>query len=410
MTAQNDPAALPEGEDLSFRYFPEDYRWSHGVLIGLNSAPWGGAEIGEVNRVGLALHGHHGDDVAWFRGWAAEAGRVEARGRERLAAGYAETGAAYLFRAANYYHVGERFMTPKTAESDAAYMRGVRCFRDAAAAVRRPRIETVEIPYEGKSLPALLVHAERREGQDGPVPAMIYFDGLDVTKEIQYFKGVPDLVARGISCLIVDGPGKVEAIRFRGMPLHHQTERYATAALDWLRARPEIDEGRIGVMAISLGGYYAPRAAAYEQRFACCVAWGAQWDYHETWRRRFEKIDAATTPSLSVPWRHLLWVLGVETREEAMRKLEDFRLDGAVQKITCPTLIVHGEGDEQIPMEFARACLDAVGAERKKMRVFTREEGGYHHCQIDNLSIGVHAMWDWIEDVLQPAGPRRAAR
>lgn len=389
------------GEDLSFRYFPEDYRWSHGLLIGLNSAPWGGAEIGEVNRIGLRLSDRVGDDTAWFREWAAEARQVEEAGRKRIAAGHGRSGAAYLLRAANYYHVGERFLQPKTGESDAAYARGVQCFRDAAAQIARPRIEPVEIPYEGTSLPGLLVHAE---GARGPAPAMIFFDGLDVTKEIQFFKGVPDLAARGIACLIVDGPGNGEAIRFRNLRLHHETERYASAALDFLAARPEIDPKRIGVMALSLGGYYAPRAAAFEPRFACCIAWGAQWDYRAVWQRRFEQMARSATPSLSVPWRHILWVLGAESQEDALRRLEPFRLDGVVQRITCPFLLLHGEGDEQIPMAEAQACFDAVGSKHKTFRVFTREEGGYHHCQIDNLSIAVAAMWDWVEDVLQPGG------
>jgi len=71
-------------EELSFTYFPENYRWSHGLLIGLNMAPWGGAEIGEVNRIGLRLKPCVGDDNAWFREWAREACTVEARGRERI--------------------------------------------------------------------------------------------------------------------------------------------------------------------------------------------------------------------------------------------------------------------------------------------------------------------------------------
>ena len=296
-------------EDLSFRYFPDNYRWSHGVLIGLNSAPWGGAEIGEVNRIGLRLRGVDRDDNAWFEAWADEAAKVERAGRERLGDGRRRSGAAYLLRAANYYHVGERFLTPKTERSNAAYRAGVEAFRDAAAALPRPRIEHVEVPYEGASLPALLVHAER--SADGPCPAMVYFDGFDVTKEIQFFKGVADLAARGIACLIVDGPGNGEAIRFRGLVLHHETERYGRAAYEFLAARPEIDPARIGVMALSLGGYYAPRAAALEPRFACCIAWGAQWDYYETWAERFRKLDAGTLPSLSVPWQHLLWIFGV---------------------------------------------------------------------------------------------------
>ena len=389
---------MAKPDELSFMYFPEDYRWSHGVLIGLNSAPWGGAEIDEINRIGLRLKGHVGDDTAWFNEWAREARKVEDAGRAHIAAGRRTTGAQYLFRAANYYHVGERFLQPKT-DGLAAYKRGVDCFRDAAQLIHRPKIEHVEVPYEGASLPAILIHAESVPGRTGPAPAMAFFDGFDVTKEIQYFKGVPDLAARGIACLIVDGPGNGEAVRFRNQWLHHETERYGTAAYEYLAARKEIDPKRIGVMAISLGGYYAPRAAAFEQRFAACIAWGAQWDYWEIWRSRFEKLDSGKTPSLSVAWQHLLWIFNVTTRDAAMKKLEGFRLDGVVQKITCPFLMVHGEGDEQIPLATAQKCFDAVGSKHKTFKLFTREEGGYHHCQIDNASIGVAAMWDWLESV-----------
>jgi dienelactone hydrolase len=389
-------------EELSFTYFPDNYRWSHGLLIGLNMAPWGGAEIGEVNRIGLRLKDRVGDDDAWFREWAREARTVEDRGRQRVAEGFTVSGAQYLQRASAYYHVGERFLQPKSREGNDAYMRGVHCLRDAAQYIRRPRLEHVEIPYGDTSLPAIYVHAEPAN-TSGKVPAMVFFDGLDVTKEIQYFKGVPDLVARGIACLIVDGPGNGESIRFRGLYLRHDTEHYATPVIDWLASRPEVDEKRIGVMAISLGGYYAPRAAAYEQRFACCIAWGAQWKYREIWQKRFERIARAETPSLSVAWQHIAWVLNASSQDDVLKRLEPFDLDGAVQKLTCPFLLLHGEGDEQVPLSDAQKCFDAVGSKRKTFKIFTREEGGYHHCQIDNQSICSAYMWDWLEDVLQPA-------
>jgi alpha-beta hydrolase superfamily lysophospholipase len=389
-------------EDLSFTYFPGDYRWSHGLLIGLNMAPWGGAEIGEVNRVGLRLKHCVGDDDAWFREWAREARKVEDRGRERIAEGHTTSGAQYLQRASAYYHVGERFLQPKSKEGLDAYMRGVDCLRDAAKYFKRPRLEHVEIPYEGTSLPAIYVHAEPAN-KSGRVPAMVFFDGLDVTKEIQYLKGVADLSARGVACLIVDGPGNGESIRFRKLYLRHDTEHYATPAFDWLAARPEVDEKRIGVMAISLGGYYAPRAAAFEQRFACCIAWGAQWKYRKIWADRYERIARADTPALSVATQHIMWVLNAKSQDEVLKKLEAFDLDGAVQRITCPFLLLHGEGDEQVPMSEAQACFDAVGSKQKTFKVFTREEGGYHHCQIDNQSICSAYMWDWLEQVLQPA-------
>ena len=247
--------------ELSFTYFPENYRWSHGLLIGLNMAPWGGAEIGEVNRIGLRLKSCVGDDDAWFREWSREARTVEERGRERIADGRNVSGAQYLQRASAYYHVGERFLQPKSKQGNDAYMRGVDCLRDAAKYFKRPRLEHVEIPYEGTSLPAIYVHAEPAS-RSGKQPAVVFFDGLDVTKEIQYLKGVADLVDRGIACLIVDGPGNGESIRFRNLYLRHDTEHYATPVFDYLAARPEVDAKRIGVMAISLGGYYAPRAGS----------------------------------------------------------------------------------------------------------------------------------------------------
>src|SRR4029450_3333573 len=120
--------------------------------------------------IGLRLHDHIGDDKAWFREWSREARDLEEKGRAHLTAGRRATAGSYLRRAANYYHVGERFLQPKS-EGLEAYRRGVDCFRDAAGLIARPRIEHLEIPFEGATLPALLVHPERH-GQSGPAPAM----------------------------------------------------------------------------------------------------------------------------------------------------------------------------------------------------------------------------------------------
>jgi pimeloyl-ACP methyl ester carboxylesterase len=371
-----------------------------GLLLCLSGAPWGGAEIDEVNRVGRALRPRLGDDRAWFDEWARMGDIVETRGREAETKGHTLTAAGCLMRAAHYYQIGERFMQHGPRSAD-VYRKAVKSFADGAAMLKRPRIEAVEVPYAGTSLPALFVHPDV-EADGKPAPAVVFFDGFDITKEIQYFKGIPDLAARGIGCLIVDGPGNGESVRFRNLPLIAETERYGTAAYEYLAGRKEFDPKRIGVMAISLGGYYAPRAASLEPRYAACIAWGAQWDYHAVWRKRLEDLASGKVLSLSVPPDHLEWVLGVDSPEAALKKLEDFKLDGIVQKMQCPFLLVHGEGDEQIPMPIAQKCFDAVGSKQKTLKVFTREEGGFHHCQVDNITIGVHYMWDWVEDVLKP--------
>jgi len=387
-------------DDPAFLYFPGNYRWSMGLLICLSAAPWTGIEIDEVNRVGRALTDRVGDDAAWFEEWARMGEKIEARGRDALRAGHKLTAASCFMRATRYYQTGERFIQPRSQRSMDVYARAVALFKDAAAMIRRPRIEPVEVPYANTSLPALLVHPDREATGARPAPAMIFFDGFDVTKELQYGYGIPDLAARGVGCLIVDGPGNGESVRFRNLPLIAETENYATPAYEYLAAREEFDPTRIGVMALSLGGYYAPRAAALEPRFACCVAWGAQWDYHEIWARRLEELDSGKVLSLSVPPEHLQWVLGVSDCAAALKKLQGFRLDGIVQKMACPFLLLHGAGDEQIPLELAEKLFEAAGSKQKALKVFSRDEGGFHHCQVDNITIGVHYMFDWIADVL----------
>jgi pimeloyl-ACP methyl ester carboxylesterase len=389
-------------DDPAFLYFPDNYRWSMGLLICLSGAPWTGVEIDEVNRVGRALRDKVGDDGAWFDEWVAMGDKVVTRGRDEEQLGHKLTAAACFMRAQRYYQTGERFEQPKSQRGLDVYQKSVALFREAAAALRRPRIDSVEVPYENTSLPALLVHPDPEVNGAKPAPAMVFFDGFDVTKELQYGYGVADLAARGVGCLIVDGPGNGESVRFRNLPLIAETERYASPVYEYLAGRPEFDSQRIGVMALSLGGYYAPRAASLEPRFACSVAWGAQWDYYEVWARRLEQLASGKVLSLSVPPEHLQWVFGVDSNEAALKVLEGFRLDGIVQKMKCPFLLVHGAGDEQIPLATAQRCFDAVGSKQKTFKVFTREEGGFHHCQVDNITIGVHYMWDWIADTLKP--------
>ena len=158
-----------------------------------------------------------------------------------------------------------------------------------------------------------------------------------------------------------------------------------------------IDAKRIGIVAISLGGYYAPRCAALEPRFAACIAWGAIWDYYGTWKKR---IDAGFKASMSVPGHHIMWILGVDTLDAALKKLEPFRLDGVVQQMRCPFLVVHGEDDEQIPLKDAQALYDASGSTDKTLRVFTAEEGGAEHCQVDNRPMGMDYIADWLIETL----------
>ena len=203
--------------------------------------------------------------------------------------------------------------------------------------------------------------------------------------------------ANASSCLVVDGPGTGEAIRFRGYHLRPDYEVAGTAALDYLISRPDVDPDRVGVMGVSLGGYYSTRCASMDSRFKACVAWGAIWDYEATWRRR---IDRSMRLSLSVPGHHILWVLGAENFDQALERLAGFRLDGVAQRMTAAFLLTHGEQDEQIPLEDAQRLFAACGSADKTLRVFTAAEGGSQHCQRDYPVHGRTVIFDWLADKL----------
>ena len=121
-------------DDPAFIYFPTNYRWSMGLLLNLSAAPWGGAEIDEINRVGRALKDKVGDDKAWFDEWARMGDKIEARGREEEKKGHRLTAAACLMRASHYYQTGERFLQ-RDPRAPAIYKKAVKSFADAAAMI-----------------------------------------------------------------------------------------------------------------------------------------------------------------------------------------------------------------------------------------------------------------------------------
>lgn len=384
-------------EPAYFMYFPGNYRWSSAFINMMSAAPYGGSEISELHKIGIQLKdAAPEDDDAWFHACVSVANKVRAHAQRFDDSGHRVSAAHAYLRACNYYQMAERFRTPKDNIALAAYKNGVDCFHRHVA-LTDVRIEIVEVPTAAGPLPGYFVHAQNAKSKK--TPCVVYFDGLDVTKEIQYVRGVPDLIKRGISVLVMDGPGTGEAIRFRGQYLRHDYEVAGSACIDWLEKRNDVDPKKIGIVAISLGGYYAPRCAALDHRYAACIAWGAQWDYHATWKKR---IDSQFKTSLSVPGHHITWILGVDTLEEALTKLEPFKLDGVMQKMRCPFLLVHGAEDEQIPLADAQKQFDACGSKDKTFRVFTAEEGGAQHCQRDYLTLGVAEMWNWFENKLKP--------
>jgi dienelactone hydrolase len=396
LLAQAAETKMPPG---TFMMFPGNYTWSAAIRGAISGFAFGGGDMGEVYKVCAALKDKVGDNAAWFTEWNKMGEKVALLGDQATQKGQLQTASGAYMRAANYIEIGERLRQPRTPETQKAYARAVELFKKGIPNVSFLSVEAVEVPFEGgKSLPAYFV---KRAGSHGvKLPTVVFFDGLDVTKEIQYFRGVQELVKRGMACLIIDCPGNGEAIRFRGMPARYDSEVAGSAAINYLEKRADVNKDRIGVMGVSLGGYFAPRAAAFEKRFKACVAWGPQYDYHAVWK---ERIDSGFKTSTSVPGEHIKWFMGVDTLDEALKKLEPFTLEGVAEKVKCPFLLTHGEADAQISTETANKEIAAIGSKDKTLKVFTREEGGSEHTQGDNVTLGIGYISDWLAEKLVKA-------
>jgi dienelactone hydrolase len=377
-----------------FDYFP-NYVWNLSVSIALES----GGKIGEVVDMcapirDAAARGEDAGTGAFLAEWVKMADKLVGLAAEDEAKGRLFSAGDKLKRASLYYQIAERMQGHGHPGREATYAKALDSFRRGAA-FARDNVERVEMPYEGKSLSALWTHGEGT----GPRPAVIYCNGLDSTKELLFFSWLPHALAkRGISCLCVDQPGTGEALRKHGFPASHDSERWASKWVDWLETRADVDRERIGMTGISLGGHYAPRAVAFEPRFASGAVWGANHDWAEVQQKRMRREGENPVPHY---WAHVWWVFGATDQEDFLEKSRGMTLEGVLDRITVPFLVTHGESDRQIGLDYAHQTYDAlINSPRRELKIFSPREGGVEHVGADNMSFGREYIADWFAETL----------
>jgi dienelactone hydrolase len=396
-----DPAAFSSGEEQMFyegnwiHSFPQNYQWSNATLITKGMAPYGAVALGEIDEIVMRLHQRADEPHAWWEEWCAMAARIEKLADEAAAAGHHATAGNYYLRAGMYYFTGER-MVPPGEQKTGIYRKSLRCSQEGLKR-RYPDLEIVDVPYEGSSLAAYFLKTTRSKGR---APTVVLFNGLDNCKEMNVLFAGAELAFRGFNTLAIDGPGQGESLRLRNHPSRYDYEAAGIPAYEYVASRPDVDPKRVAIIAYSAGGYYAPRVAAFEKRYAACVAWGPHFDYHAVWEKRYAAMKKDHN-SVATSHFQLPWVLGVQDMEKAMEKLKKFTLEGVADKLECPLLITWGNEDKLTPREIADKLYDAAGSKDKTLKIFDRETGGFEHCQADNRQVGTDYICDWLEDRLR---------
>jgi 2,6-dihydroxypseudooxynicotine hydrolase len=311
------------------------------------------------------------DQRTWYPSF-----RHEAEEAERLAEGFARDGrtlsAADMYhRASACYHWGAYLARVGSPEKAEGRSQRVRCYREAVS-LWGERIVPVTIPYVGTEMPGYLHLADGVE----PAPVVLMVNGADSVKE-EYHNWARQFVRRGLSVLTMDGPGQGEMLG--RLPMRPEAwEEPMGAAIDALQASGRVDAERVGIWGSSMGGFLALRAAAFEPRCRAAISSGGFFDFRDY---RYWALSTQL---------NVLEDLGVDSLAEARAYIDErCSLEGVVEKIEAPYLVIHGARDELVSVEEARRMAEGPSGE------FVNFEDGFHTCTNHNATL-VPLMCDWM--------------
>ena len=333
-----------------------------------------------------------------FADWKREM-LVAARGHERE--GRRE-------RAMSHYRAAEFFMTPGDPDKEHAYDRFIALFDE----LHGSELERVQVPYPahpGKTLSALKLANPR-------APVMVVHAGFDSFIE-EFFGMGTFLRDRGFEVILFDGPGQGQPLVKQGLPMTHEWEKPVAAVLDHFR----LDD--VTLLGISLGGYLAPRAAAFEPRVRRVIAFDAMFDFfacatvHAGGLLRAvgrqlvgnpltaavveHAIERMMAKDLTVDWgvRQGMHVTGKRTPVEFLDELRRYTLAEVADRIRQDFLLLAGAEDHHVPLEqFFLQARALTGVRSLTGRIFTREEQASSHCQFGNLDLALSTIADWTHE------------
>jgi len=387
----------------------EDQTFSFELLRTIGYAPYGGADIGECLVTASRIR--QGDFESWYEHWNKTARRVHALAEDALQQGKRVSAREAYLRASNYYRTAEFFLhgNPHDPRILATWGASRTTFRQAVNLMDTP-VE-VRIPYEGTFLPG---YYYRPDASHQPHPTLIVHGGYDSTGEELYFMIAAAAIQRGYTCLTFEGPGQGALLREQQLPLRPDWEQVVTPVVDFALTRPEVDPTRLALMGISLGGYLAPRAAAFEPRVAALIADDGLYSYRFSDKARavtrvaalFGRTLAQATlrkvmqRNIGIRWaiENGLFTFQVGSIWDLIEATECWSLEGVAHQITCPTLVCEAERDHFFLGQPQR-LYEALTCPKTLLR-FSADEGAEEHCQYGALLLFNHQVFSWLDATL----------
>ncbi len=393
----------------------QDPTFSLQLLRTIGETYYKGADIGEC--LSTAYRIKEGDFESWHTEWLKTANRVHKYADESLAAGHKISAREAYLRASNYYRVAEFLLIdPEDPRIENTWGKNKECFSKASG-LFSPSFEPVEIPYEGTALPGYFYKVDN-DNSKSPRPTLIAHGGFDSTLEELYTSAAAPALERGYNCLTFEGPGQGGVIRKQKIPFRYDWEKVVTPVVDYALTKPkDVDPKRLALMGISMGGYLAARAAAFEHRIAACILYNGVFDGYDAFASSFPKslltaiengntevvntvldILSESDPNIRFNMKHGMWTSGVNTPFELIQKSKNYTIKDIAQNIKCPTLVLEAEKDDSFPGQ-PKKVFDALTCPKKYV-LFTTEEGAEEHCQCGAPALSNQRIFDWLDDTI----------
>lgn len=380
------------------------------LMRSLGASNYGGAAPGEVFATRAAVQGD--DPYAWRSAMAAMGERVLQGARSALDRGHRISARDHFLRASMYYRAAEYFADPFGTEALPWGFASRDAFQ-AAAKLTAHRIEPLQMPFEGKSLPGYFI-APAAGAAGGKT--LVVLTGFDGTAEELYLTVAIAALERGYNVLIGEGPGQVGCMRVHPeMKFRPDYEKPIGAMIDAALARPEVAAERLALYGISFGGHFVTRAGQHDPRIKALVVNSPIVDLF-AYMAGFVSPEMANDPppvtladvdgipddefprTAKLSFKSACRRFGVDSFAGWMDRLKDFKAVDRLGEIRCPTLAMVGvgEGAESIA-QFERYSAAVSGPATQ--RLFTADEGADMHCQTGNLPLANAVVLDWLDEL-----------
>ncbi|MBB6098626.1 hypothetical protein HNR42_002061 [Deinobacterium chartae] len=376
-------------------------------------AQYRAADLGESLHIARSLMG--GDPTEAIVAYEAMAERLLQAAQNSLSRGHRISARDAFLRASNYAAAtldfldaagqADRFLPLWTRHRDSF---------DQAVALFDPPAEHIEIPYEGTTLPGYFI---RPDDARTPRPLLILNNGSDGSVLSMWTSGGAAAIERGYHILIFDGPGQGAALFRQQLYFRPDWEKVITPVVEYALGRPEVDPNRIALQGISQGGYWVPRALAFEHRIAAAIADPGVVDVSSSWLENLPEelrdflhtqnkaaFDAAMTeytqqvPEARATLAFRMRPYGMTSFYDVFQAVQAYTLRGLTDRIRCPLLVTDPAREQFWPGQ-SRQLYDALTCP-KTLVPFTAEDGSDLHCEPQALAVRDQRIFDWLDEVL----------